>query len=230
MAIYAHPDDAEIAAGGTLARLAREGWRVHLVIVTDGSKGSDRRELGGEALARVRWEEQAEAARVLGLAGWRSLGFTDGEVEDTPELRREIVRAVREVRPELVLCPDPRVWFIGSYINHRDHRMVGQACLDAIAIPAGNPHFFCEELSHLEPHEVDEVWLSPALDPDHRVDIGETIETKMEALSKHASQGMESGAGFREMVKAWARTQGREAGVAYAEAFRRLVRRRRLPL
>ncbi|RMG87522.1 MAG: PIG-L family deacetylase, partial [Candidatus Dadabacteria bacterium] len=127
LVVAAHPDDAEIGAGGTVARWAAEGRRVGYLLVTSGEKGTDDPAADPRELARTREAEQRAAARVLGVAEVVFLRYPDQGVEDTPELRREIVRWLRAFRPEVVLTSDP----YRRYLWHRDHRMVGQVVLDA---------------------------------------------------------------------------------------------------
>jgi LmbE family N-acetylglucosaminyl deacetylase len=224
LAVYAHPDDPEISAGGTLARWADAGAEVHVLVTTRGDKGTNDPDADLDALARLRIEETAAAAQVLGVAGHHHLDYPDGEIEDDEELRRALVRAVRTVRPDVVLCPDPTAVFFGDgYVNHRDHRITGWAMLDAVAPAAGNPHYFPElRTEGLDTHHVREVYLSGTLEPNVWVDISTTLERKIDALFCHASQLVETGEWFREFLRESAVAAGRAAGVPYAEAFRRL--------
>ena len=224
LAVYAHPDDPEISAGGTLARWADAGAEVHVLVTTRGDKGTNDPDADLDALARLRVDETAAAARVLGVAGHQHLDYPDGELEDDKDLRRALVRAVRTVRPDVVLCPDPTAVFFGDgYVNHRDHRITGWSMLDAIAPSAGNPHYFPELTAEgLDTHHVREVYLSGTLEPNIWVDISSTLERKIDALFCHASQLVETGEWFREFLRESAIAAGRAAGVRYAEAFRRL--------
>ncbi|HZP29330.1 MAG TPA: PIG-L family deacetylase, partial [Acidimicrobiia bacterium] len=113
LAVYAHPDDPEISAGGTLARWAAAGASVWLLITTRGEKGTRDPDADLDALAELRVEETGKAAELLGLAGHFHLGAGDGELEDDARLRGEIVRFVRELEPEVVLCPDPTAVLFG---------------------------------------------------------------------------------------------------------------------
>jgi LmbE family N-acetylglucosaminyl deacetylase len=224
LAVYAHPDDPEISAGGTLARWADAGAEVHVLVTTRGDKGTNDPDADLDALAELRVEETAAAARVLGVAGHQHLDYPDGELEDDKELRRALVRAVRTVRPDVVLCPDPTAVFFGDgYVNHRDHRITGWSMLDAVAPAAGNPHYFPElGAEGLGTHHVREVYLSGTLEPNIWIDISTTLERKIDALFCHASQLVETGEWFREFLRESAIAAGRTAGVRYAEAFRRL--------
>jgi LmbE family N-acetylglucosaminyl deacetylase len=222
LAIYAHPDDPEISAGGTLARWADNGCEVHLAITTRGDKGTNDPDADRDALARLRVDETKAAARVLGVAGHHHLDHPDGEIEDDRQLRLELVRLVRTVQPDIVMCPDPTAVFFGDgYINHRDHRVTGWATLDAVAPAAGNPHYFPElRAEGLDVHQPRAVYLTGTLEPNLWVDIGSTLERKIEALFCHASQLVETGDWFREFLRELAIGAGRAAGVTYAEAFR----------
>jgi LmbE family N-acetylglucosaminyl deacetylase len=158
---------------------------------------------------------------VLGLSGHRSLDYGDGELENTADLRRQIVAVIRDVRPEVVICPDPTAVFFGnSYYNHHDHRATGWAALDAVAPAAGNPHYFPESGPT---HQVRAVYLSATLEPDVWVDISDTLDVKVEALFRHTSQLTETGEFFRAFLRERAEEAGRAAGVRYAEGFRRLT-------
>ena len=224
LAVYAHPDDPEISAGGTLARWAEAGASVSLLITTRGEKGTSDPDADLDALAALRIQETAKAAALLGLADHFHLDWGDGELDDDAGLRGAIVRCVRSVRPDVVLCPDPTAVFFGSsYYNHRDHRMTGWATLDAVAPAAGNPRYFPEHLGEgLSVHQVREVYLTGTLEPDCWVDIGATLERKIDALFCHASQLTETGDWFREFLRTSAEEAGRAAGVRYAEAFRKI--------
>src|SRR5580700_2151798 len=122
LAIYAHPDDPEISAGGTLARWADAGAEVHVLVTTRGDKGSDDPDVDADTLTTLRVAETAAASRVLGVTP-HHLDHPDGELRDDAALRLELVRTVRSVRPDVVCCPDPTAVFFGDgYFNHRDHR------------------------------------------------------------------------------------------------------------
>ncbi len=225
LAVYAHPDDPEISAGGTLARWATEGAEVSLLITTRGDKGSSDPAVDRDELARLRVQETAAAAELLGFVGHYHLDYDDGDLPDSQALRSEIVRHVRMLRPDAVLCPDPTAVFFGDgYFNHRDHRVTGWATLDAVAPAAGNPHYFPELLGDgLDVHHVREVYLSGTLEPNCWIDISDALERKIDALFCHASQLVETGEWFRQFLRDRAEEAGRAAGVRYAEGFRKLT-------
>jgi LmbE family N-acetylglucosaminyl deacetylase len=225
LAVYAHPDDPEVSAGGTLARWAEDGADVWLLITTRGDKGTSDPDVDPEALAAQRVAETAAAVELLGLRGHRHLGHGDGDLEDDRRLREEICRVVRELRPEVVLCPDPTAVFFGDgYFNHRDHRVTGWATLDAIAPAAGLPHYFADQIAEgLTVHHVQAAYLSGTLDPNVWIDISAQLERKIAALFSHRSQLEDTGEPFREFLRQRAEQDGRRAGLRYAEGFRRIT-------
>jgi LmbE family N-acetylglucosaminyl deacetylase len=225
LAVYAHPDDPEISAGGTLAKWAAAGSEVWVLITTRGDKGTQDPDADLEALAALRVEETAEAAELLGFAGHLHLDHPDGELTDDHALRGSIVRVIRELRPDAVMCPDPTAVFFGNgYYNHRDHRVTGWATLDAVAPAAGNPHYFPEHIGEgMTVHQVREVYLSGTLEPNLWVDISDTLERKIDALFCHASQLVDAGEWFREFLRERAQEAGTSAGVKFAEPFRKLT-------
>ncbi len=220
LAVYAHPDDADVACGGTLARWARDGCAVHLVVCTDGGRGTSDPTVTTSALAARRADELGAAAALVGLASHRVLGLGDGELENDESLRGELVAIIRQVRPEVVLGHDPTAVFFGQeYFNHRDHRAAGWAVLDAVAPAAAMPQYFP---GAGPPHRAGAAYLSGTLDPDVWVDVSSTLEVKVGAVECHQSQfaGADGWAG--EAVRLRAEEEGRRAGVSFAEGFRRL--------
>ena len=223
LAVYAHPDDPDVSCGGTLARWAAEGSEVHVCLCCDGGKGSPDPGVTREDLVRRRRQEADAAGGTLGVRAFHWLGYPDGEIENTSELRGQLVELLRALRPEAVLAPDPTaVYFGSSYINHRDHRVVGWATLDAVAPAAANPHYFP---GTGDAYQVPFLYLSGALEPDFWVDITSTIDTKAASLACHVSQVGDGGEWLRSVVRQRAEEAGRRAGVRYAEAFRRVAPR-----
>ena len=221
LAIYAHPNDPEVSCGGTLARWAAAGSQVHVAICTRGDKGSSDGAVDPDELAELRASEVACSAAALGLAGFDLLGHDDGSLDDTAALRGELVALVRRHRPEMVVCPDPTAVFFGErYFNHRDHRVLGWLAMDAVAPAAALPHYFPEAGPA---HQVATVYLSGTLEPDVWVDVTSSIDAKAEALACHRSQVGETGEWLKDVVRERAEEGGRQAGVRYAEGFRRLL-------
>jgi len=221
LAVYAHPDDADVACGGTLARWAKAGSAVHLLVCTDGGKGTTDPTVEPGDLARARAGELESSSALIRLTSVENLGFPDGELTDSDDFRRTLVERVRAVRPDVVCGHDPTAVFFGqAYFNHRDHRIAGAALLDAVAPAAALPHYFPDAGP---PHQVSTVLLSATLEPDEWVDISDTIEAKASAVECHRTQfaGQDGWAG--EAVRRRAAEEGRRAGVTYAEGFRRLT-------
>jgi LmbE family N-acetylglucosaminyl deacetylase len=221
MVITAHPDDSEFGAGGTVARFVKEGREVVYCIVTNGNKGSSDRTMTSERLAAIRAEEQRNAARVLGVERVTFLGYPDGEVEDTRDLRRDVSREIRRVRPDLVICQNPnRTYNLGA--SHRDHRTVGGVVIDCV-YPLARDHLaFLELMPEFEPHKVREVYVMQWQDPHLVSDITDVMDLKIKALACHASQFADFPA-----VEARVRQRNKELGAsrghAYAETFDRIV-------
>jgi LmbE family N-acetylglucosaminyl deacetylase len=205
MAIMAHPDDIDFTSAGTIARFCAEGWTVYYVLATSGDKGTHQ-DLTRQELAAMREEEQREAASVLGVKEVIFLGYPDGWVEASVELRGQIVRLLRQYKVDVVLTWDG----FRAGFNHRDHRNVGIAARDAV-YPAVRDHLYYEEhmAEGLEAHRVNDMLLAGSEQPDHFVDITHFIEKKVDAILCHRSQV--STLNREEMLKRQ-RGQGRRRG------------------
>lgn len=221
-----HPDDCEIACGGTLAKWASEGHTVVIAILTDGRRGSQDPTEDVEALVLTRRRESDAGAAVIGASEVRFFDYPDGELENTLDVRRDVVRVIREVHPKIVVTVDPSAWFFGdekfAYYNHRDHRMTGEIVLDAVAPAAGNPHFFPEHLAEgLKVWDVPEVWLAHTLEPNHTEDISGHVDTKVAALEAHRSQLTDDQlAFFKQWMPQAAADAGKKIGVEAGEEYR----------
>jgi LmbE family N-acetylglucosaminyl deacetylase len=225
LVLFAHPDDAEFGFGGTVAKWAAEGTEVHYVCVTDGSAGSNEPGVTRDDMRPVREREQREACRVLGVASCTFLEFVDGEVELTLDLRRAVTRQVRRIRPDVIVATDPsRLWNRArDYVNHPDHKAVGEAALCAVMPDAPTRVQFPELLDEgLEPFEVPTLWLGSE-EPDTYVDITDTLEVKLKALACHESQM--KGLPYEEWVTRRAAEVGAAAGMQHAEGYRTFVLR-----
>jgi len=216
MVIVAHPDDAEFTVAGTVAAWAKAGCRVTYVVCTDGNAGSQEPGMTREKVAEIRRAEQRAACAVLGVSEVVFLGYDDGQLQPTLELRRDLVHLIRRYRPEVVIAGDPtRVFWDDSYINHPDHRAAAQAAVDAVA-PASEMPLLWPEVG--APHRVRQVYIHGNDKPNTWVDVTETIEQKITALKQHASQMGDWDP--TEMIKAWSAETGKEKGLAHAESYR----------
>jgi LmbE family N-acetylglucosaminyl deacetylase len=231
LGVFAHPDDAEIAAGGTLASWAAAGREVHLLVLTNGDRGSGDATRDRAELAATRLAETQAAARVLGLASAQVLGIADGELENSAVVREATVRRIREVGAVTVLSvdptavffdiPDPETGATKTAYNHADHRTAGAVALDAVFPGSGNPHFFPEHLGEgLAVQEVHDVWLGWTNEPNHARDVSAHFDTKIAALAEHASQLAEGIRFWDEWMRQEARVAGARIGVELAEEFR----------
>lgn len=221
LAVYAHPDDPDISCGGTLAKWARAGSEIHVVICAAGDKGSTDPSADRDSVIRRRTEEARQAAATLGLADLHLLGRSDGEFENDLQLRAELVRLMRSHQPDVVVCPDPTAVFFGAHhYNHRDHRTVGWAALDSAAPASGSSLYFPESGPA---HQIPVALLSGSLEANVWVDIGTTIDQKLAAVARHESQLADANDWFASALRDGAQHAGRQAGVSYAEAFRRVL-------
>ncbi|NWG19959.1 MAG: PIG-L family deacetylase [Chloroflexi bacterium] len=226
----AHPDDAEFGCGGAVAAWVRDGWEVHYVVCTDAASGGpdEAIDVSQEARRRItelRKAEQRQACHILGVASVTFLDYHDGLLQPTLELRRDLVRLMRQYRPTRVVCQSPvRTWrpvyTIGRH--HPDHLAAGEATLAALYPAAQNPWDFPELLAEgLAPHKVREVLVIGAPEPNFAVDITSTIDVKLAALRAHDSQ---VGARFAEIesrLRKLAADLGEPHGMQYAEVFHR---------
>jgi LmbE family N-acetylglucosaminyl deacetylase len=188
--IMAHPDDVDFAAAGTVAVWTDAGIEVTYCIVTNGDAGGSDRSVSRPDMARLRQAEQTAAAKQVGVQDLTFLGYPDGRVEATLELRRDLARVIRTIRPGRVVCPTPERNYLRIGGSHPDHRAVGSAALDAVYPDARNPFAFPELLDgeHLEPWTVPQVWIPGGPDANRYVDITATFARKIAALASHASQ------------------------------------------
>jgi LmbE family N-acetylglucosaminyl deacetylase len=220
-----HPDDAEIGAGATIAKWTDRGTEVILCVVTNGAAGSNDPDTDRTVLIETREREQREAARLLGISQVVFLGYEDGSVEDSHELRRDIIREIRRHRPDVVVGPDPSLFYAPfGYVNHPDHRRTGEAFLAAVNPGATTVPLYRSELYDrgLAPHQVKACLLSFSTNADYAVDVsGGYLDRKIAALRAHRSQmsAWESLDAFvRDMAAAMAKAAG--DGLAEAETFK----------
>jgi LmbE family N-acetylglucosaminyl deacetylase len=220
MFIYAHPDDIEFSVSGTAARWAKAGSEVYYVVITDGNVGSHEEGMTAVRIAEIRRAEQEAAAETVGAAKCIFLGYHDGLLQPTLELRKDLVRLIRQYRPNVVGCGDPTVYFPSeTRINHPDHRAAATAAIDAVFPAAEMPLLYPElEADGFGPHKVNYVFISNPKDATYYVDITNTVDLKIEALRKHVSQL--NGWDPEERIKTWTAHTGQKVGFKHAEAFR----------
>jgi LmbE family N-acetylglucosaminyl deacetylase len=190
LAVMAHPDDADFGAAGTIARWTDEGIEVTYCLVTDGDAGGFDRSVARTDIPEIRRTEQRNAAKAVGVEDVRFLGYPDGRLELSLDLRRDISRVIRQVRPQRVLTQSPERNWARIQASHPDHLTTGEAALRAIYPDARNPFAFPELLADesLEPWEVAEVWVMAHPAPNHHVDVTDTFDRKIAALRAHVSQ------------------------------------------
>jgi LmbE family N-acetylglucosaminyl deacetylase len=224
LCISAHPDDNEFTIAGSVARWAGEGRDVGFCLVTTGGAGVNEHTPSNEGLIPIREKETRAAAKILGVKDVILLGYADGTLEPTLAMRRDLTRAIRRFRPDIVVCGDPTVRYYGNeYLNHPDHRAVASAALDAVFPSSETNAIFPELLAEgLPAHKVKQVFISGSLQPDVFVDISRTLRLKCRALRAHRSQ-VGKGEWVDQLLTAWAVRDGKKAGLRHAEAFKRMV-------
>jgi LmbE family N-acetylglucosaminyl deacetylase len=226
LAIFAHPDDVDFGAAGTVAKWVDDGWDVRYLCVTRGQKGAWDAHMDIAEYGALRETEQRAAAKVVGVTDVTFLDWMDSEVFDSLDLRRALSREFRRHRPHrlLTMIPDPLP--TDRFVNHPDHRAVGQAALDITMTGGTTASIFPELLDEgLQPwRDCAETWLmGPAIKP-RAIDITDTIDRKLDAIRSHASQ-----IGDRDIetfMRARLREAGRAFGMTYAETFRVISYRR----
>jgi LmbE family N-acetylglucosaminyl deacetylase len=214
--IAAHPDDVDFGSAGTIATWTGAGIEVSYCIVTDGDAGGFDPAVPRSAIGAIRQDEQRKAAATLGVTDVEFLGYPDGRLTVSFELRRDIARAIRRTRPDRVVVPSPHRDLRNVYVSHPDHQAAGEAALCAIYPDARNPFAHPELLTRegLEAHTVPEAWVVSANDrADHYVDITDTFDRKIAALRAHTSQTAHMTT-LEERMRAWGSMQAQAAGLA----------------
>ena len=223
LVIAAHPDDVDFGAGGTVASWTGAGSEVAYCIVTDGDAGGFDLEVPRERMAALRRDEQRAAATELGVEDVTFLGYPDGCTAASLDLRRDLARAIRRVRPDRVVTQSPDRNWERIQASHPDHLAVGEAAMCAVYPDSRNPFAFPELLDEgLEPHTVPETWLVASPSANAVVDVTGTFERKLAALKRHVSQVGE-GQWLDEMLRGWLAPQAAAAGLpegSLAESFR----------
>src|ERR1041384_5606704 len=219
MVVQAHPDDAESRCAGTVALLKKNGNRIVYVVCSNDDKGTYDPHATLKSQAALRKAEEEQAVRVLGIDVLEWLGYEDGWVDMVPKdkLRGDVVRMIRKYRPDILLAFDPR-----TVDEHMDHRASAFAAMDAVTA-SPFPLYYPEHLrkQKLQPWEVAEVYYYDTPNPNTWIDIGSTIETKIDALAKHVSQKGTDRDAIARGMKAKAERDGQEYGIHYAETLRK---------
>jgi LmbE family N-acetylglucosaminyl deacetylase len=225
LVITAHPDDVDFGAAGTVATFTDAGIDVTYCIVTDGDAGGHDRSVSRAEMAATRRVEQTTAAKHVGVTDLVFLGYPDGRLEATLDLRRDLTRVIRQVRPQRVLSPSPDRNYQRIYASHPDHLAAGEAALCAVYPDARNPFAHPELIEEgLEPWSVPEVWLMAAAQGDQFVDITDQIDRKLDALRSHLSQHTDPER-LDELIRGWGAMVGQAGGLAegrLAEGFQRI--------
>ncbi len=222
LVVAAHPDDVDFGMAGTVATWTDAGLEVVYCIVTDGDAGGHDPSVSRAEMAVLRRAEQVAAAKCVGVSDVRFLGYPDGRLEPSLDLRRDLARVIRQVRPDRVACPSPERNYLRLPTSHPDHRAAGSAALDAVYPDARNQFAFPELADEgLEPWIVPQVWISGGPQPNHFVDITDTFARKVAALRAHESQTGHM-TNLEEMLRGWLGRSAAMGGLAegrLAEAF-----------
>ena len=220
LVVVAHPDDCDFGCAGTTARWTDAGVNISYVIVTDGDAGGFDRSITRKEMATIRRREQTEAAAEVGVTDLTFLGYPDGRLTPSIELRRDIARVIRTKQPQRVITQSPVRNFTRIFASHPDHLAVGEATLCAVYPDARNPFAHSELLEQegLEPYSVADVWMSAAVgsaQDTQVVDVTDTADRKLAALRCHRSQYTDWDA-LEQRVRGWleatAKMNGLEPG------------------
>ncbi len=224
LVVTAHPDDVDFGAAATIALWTRDGIEVTYCVCTDGDAGGFDPAVPRGEIPTIRRAEQRRAAKEVGVHDVRFLGYPDGSLAVTPELRRDISRAIRQVRPERMLIHSPERNWARLIASHPDHLAAGEAAIVAAYPDATNPFAHPELLldEGLEAWAVPEVWLMAHPHPDHDVDVTDAVEVKLAALRAHESQTAHIG-DLEDMIRGALRANAQRARLdegRYAESFK----------
>jgi len=227
LVVTAHPDDVDFGLAGSVATFSDAGIEVVYCIVTDGDAGGFDRDVPRPAMAELRRAEQTAAAKVVGVTELHFLGYPDGRVEARLDLRRDVARVIRQVRPQRVITQAPERNYQRIFASHPDHLATGEATLCAVYPDARNPFAHPDLLDDegLEPWVVEEVWLMAAATPDRFVDITDAFDRKLEALRSHVSQHPDPDS-LEELLRGWSTMIAKAAGLPegrLAEGFQRVA-------
>lgn len=223
LVVTAHPDDLDFGAGGTIAQWTAKGISVSYCICTNGDQGGEDPDVPRDEMPKIRQREQRDAGKVLGVSEIEFLGYRDGWLEPTIELRKKIVREIRRVRPQRMLIQSPERNWDRLFSSHPDHMAAGEAAIQAVYPDSRNQFAFMDLLDEgFEPWRVLEVWVMSHNSPDHVVDITDTFDLKIAALNAHVSQTAHN-AELPAMVREWGERNADAHGLPegrVAEVFR----------
>ncbi len=227
LVILAHPDDPEFFCGGTIAKWIKDGHKVKYCLLTKGEKGTNKNFQPNDidAIKKLRIEEQNRAAAILGVNEVFFYDNPDGYLLPNLLLRRQVVKAIRRIKPDIVVSCDPTNYYIrDTYINHPDHRAAGQVVVDSVFPAAQNQSFFPDLLigEGLQPHDVKEVWLSLPTSSNIVIDVTSTWELKVRALHEHKSQ-IGDQKEFDKRMLARHTEDSADENPRFEEIFRRIV-------
>lgn len=225
LVVVAHPDDVDFGAGGTIATWTDAGLEVSYCLITDGDAGGFDPAVPRDQIAGIRQAEQRAAAKELGVEDVVFLGYPDGQLEVTMDLRRDVTRVIRQKRPHRILCQSPERNWQRIHASHPDHLAAGEAALCAVYPDARNPFTHLELADEgLEAWTVGEVWLmaAGAGDNNEYVDVTDTFSRKVAALRAHDSQTAHMD-DLEGMLRSWLTLNALNAGLPegrLVEAFR----------
>src|SRR4051812_28181383 len=222
LCVMAHPDDVDFGSAGTVATWVKQGIEVSYCLITDGDAGGFDPSVPRAEIAGIRRAEQTAAAEEVGVTDLTFLGYPDGRLESTMDLRRDITRVIRQKKPDRVLCQSPERNYARIFASHPDHLAAGEATLCAVYPDSRNPFTFTELMDEgCEPWTVREVWMGAMQNPNRFVDITDTVDMKLAALRRHVSQLPDADATM-DRVRQWTSATAKAAGLpdgSFAEGY-----------
>jgi len=227
LTVTAHPDDVDFGAAGSVAAWTAAGAAVTYCVVTDGDAGGFDPAVPRSEIPTIRRAEQTAAAAQVGVNDLVFLGYPDGRLQATLDLRRDISRVIRQVRPQWLVCQSPDRMWDRLFASHPDHLAAGEATVCAVYPDARNPFAFPELVAEgLEPHVVEQLWIMAAPGVDTYVDVTDTFAAKLAALRAHVSQETDRDGNLETRIRGWLALNAAQAGWEdgrLAEAYRRMV-------
>jgi LmbE family N-acetylglucosaminyl deacetylase len=213
LVVTAHPDDVDFGVAGSVATWTNAGIDVAYCVVTDGDAGGFDPAVPRSEIAGIRRTEQLAAAATVGVSDVTFLGYPDGRLVSSIELRRDISRVIRRVRPDRVVAPSPDRNWERIYASHPDHLAAGDATVSAVYPDSRNPFAHPELLAEgYEPHTVGQLWLMAASPRNRFVDVTDTFDKKIAALRCHVSQ-LPDPEGIEDRIRSWLALSAREASL-----------------